>query len=73
MSGFDTCLIRSWGPSGEPVARLGTALLDELLDVTVERPALEQLQVEVGRTLENRVQPGLTGDDRKERYLHAVD
>ncbi len=55
------------------MARLGTALLDELLDVTVERPALEQLQVEVGRTLENRVQPGLTGDDRKERYLHAVD
>jgi hypothetical protein len=37
----------------------------ELLDVTVERPVLDQLQVEVGRTLEDRVQPGLTGDDRK--------
>ena len=35
----------------------------ELLDVTVERPVLDQLQVEVGRTLEDRVQPGLTGDD----------
>jgi hypothetical protein len=30
------------------------------LDVTVERPVLDQLQVEVGRTLEDRVEPGLT-------------
>ena len=45
----------------------------ELLDVTVERPVLDQLQVEVGRTLEDRVQPGLTGDDREERHLYAVD
>ena len=28
--------------------------VDELLDVTVERPVLDQLQVEVGRTLEDR-------------------
>src|SRR4051794_34443139 len=27
--------------------------VDELLDVTVERPVLEQLKVEVGRTLED--------------------
>ena len=47
--------------------------VDELLDVTVERPVLEQLQVEVGRTLEDRVQPGLTGDDREEGDLYAVD
>ena len=47
--------------------------VDELLDVTVERPVLDQLQVEVGRTLEDRVQPGLTGDDREERHLQAVD
>jgi hypothetical protein len=45
----------------------------ELLDVAVERPVLDQLQVEVGRTLEDRVQPGLTGDDREERHLQAVD
>jgi hypothetical protein len=45
--------------------------VDELLDATVECPALDQLQVEVGRTLEDRVQPGLTGDDREERHLHA--
>jgi hypothetical protein len=44
----------------------------ELLDVTVERPVLDQLQVEVGRTLEDWVQPGLTGDDREERHLQAV-
>ena len=37
--------------------------VDELLDVTVECPALDQLQVEVGRTLEDRVQPGLTQTD----------
>jgi hypothetical protein len=43
--------------------------VDELLDVAVERPALDQLEVEVGRTLEDRVQPGLTGDDGEERDL----
>src|SRR5919109_2151799 len=37
----------------------------ELLDVAVERPVLDQLQVEVGRTLEDRVQAGLTGNDGK--------
>src|SRR3981081_1356353 len=40
---------------------------------TVERPVLEQLQVEVGRTLEDRVQSGLTRDRREERHLYAVD
>jgi hypothetical protein len=47
--------------------------VDELLDVAVERPVLDQLQVEVGRILEDRFQPGLTGDDREERDLQAVD
>src|SRR5215211_4425714 len=45
----------------------------QFLDVAVERPGLDQFQVEVGRTLEDRVQPGLTGDDREERYLDPVD
>ena len=45
----------------------------ELLDVAVERPALDQLEVEVGRTLEDRVITGLTGDHREERHLDAVD
>jgi hypothetical protein len=31
--------------------------VDELLVVTVERPVLEQLQVEVGCTMEDRVEP----------------
>jgi hypothetical protein len=35
--------------------------VDELLDVTVERPVLDELQIEVGRTLQDRAQPGLTG------------
>jgi hypothetical protein len=39
--------------------------VDELLNVGVECPALDQLQVEVGRTVQDRVQPGLTGDDGK--------
>jgi hypothetical protein len=30
---------------------------DELLDVPVERSALDELQVEVGRTLEDRFRP----------------
>src|SRR4051812_14748646 len=47
--------------------------VDEFLDVTVERPALDQLEVEVGRTLENRGKPGLTSDHREERHLNAVD
>jgi hypothetical protein len=47
--------------------------VDELLDVAVECPGLEQLQVEVGRTFEDRVHSGLTGDDGEERHLHAVD
>jgi hypothetical protein len=47
--------------------------VDELLDVAVERPALDQLEVEVGRTLEDRAQSGLTGDHRQERHLDAVD
>ena len=47
--------------------------VDELLGVAVERPALEQLEVEVGRILEDRVQPGLAGDHGEERYLDPVD
>src|SRR6266498_3099992 len=41
--------------------------------MAVERPVLDQLEVEVGRTLEDRVQPGLTGDHGEERHLDAVD
>ena len=41
--------------------------------MAVERPAVDQLEVEVGRTLEDRVHPGLTGDHREERHLDAVD
>src|ERR671924_1897281 len=47
--------------------------VDELLDVAVERPALDQLEVEVSCTLEDRVHSGLTGDHREERHLDAVD
>src|SRR5262245_58452282 len=47
--------------------------VDELLDIAVERSALNQLEVEVGRTLEDRVITGLTGDDGEERHLDAVD
>jgi hypothetical protein len=47
--------------------------VDELLDVAVKRPALDQLEVQVGRTLEDRVITGLTGDHRETRHLEAVD
>ena len=47
--------------------------VDELLDVAVERPVLEQLEVEVGRTPEDRVRAGPAGDHREDRHLDAVD
>jgi hypothetical protein len=47
--------------------------VDELLRVTIERPVIDQLQIEVGGTLEYRVDPRLTGDDREDRHLHEVD
>ena len=47
--------------------------IDRPLDLPVERPVLDQFQVEVGRTLADRVQSRLTGDDREERRLHVVD
>jgi len=47
--------------------------VDEFLGVAVERSALDQLEVEVGRTLEDRVHSGLTGDHREERHLDAVN
>src|SRR6266508_2669599 len=47
--------------------------VDEFLDVIVEGSVLDQFQVEVSRTLEDRVQPGLTGDDGEERDLYVVD
>ena len=43
--------------------------VDELLDVAVERPALDQLEVEVGHTLEDWVPSGLTGDHGEERRV----
>ena len=48
-------------------------LVGELLDVAVERPALDQLEVEVGCTLKIGVISGLTGDDGEDRHLDAVD
>ncbi len=47
--------------------------VDELVGVTVEGPMSDQLKVEVCRTMEDQVGPGLTGDDRKECDLHEVD
>jgi hypothetical protein len=47
--------------------------VDELVGVTIERPVLEEFKVEIGRTLEDRVQPGLTGDDGKECHLYAIN
>ena len=46
--------------------------VDELLDVVVERAVLDQFQVEVGRTLEDRGQPGLTGDSREANVQRCI-
>src|SRR5688500_10518343 len=37
MPAFDPCLIRSLGPSGEPVVRLGAPLLDDYLEFLAGR------------------------------------
>src|SRR6266568_6638382 len=47
--------------------------VDELLGAAVERSALDQFEVEVGRALEDRVRSGLSGDHGEERHLEAVD
>src|SRR5829696_9530536 len=60
-------------PIGNPYGLMEGGSVDELLGVTVEGPVLDQLQVEVGRTLEDRVHSGLSGDDREDRHLDAVD
>src|SRR5262245_59153828 len=52
-------------PARQRISDVQGGPVDELLDVAVERPALDQLEVEVGRTVEDRVQPGLTGDHRE--------
>jgi hypothetical protein len=43
------------------------------LDAAGERPAVDQLKVEVGCTLEDRLASAVPGDHRKARHLHAVD
>src|SRR5579864_4023782 len=47
--------------------------VDELLGVAVERPALDQLEVEVVRTAEDRLFPGPAGDHGEDRHLDAVN
>src|SRR3954447_9480285 len=47
--------------------------VDELLDPAVEGLAFDQLEIEVGRVLEDRLHPGLAGDHREDRHLDAVD
>jgi hypothetical protein len=77
---FRIVLVRAAEPTstsqGNPLGSarsMEAGSINELLDAAVERPALQQLQVEIGSTLEDRFHPGLTGDDRKDRHLHAVD
>src|SRR5215218_5040201 len=56
-----------WHPrmQGRPV--------NELLDVPVERPTVDQLKIEVGRTNKDRVVTRLTGDHGKDGQLDSVD
>src|SRR5215211_8771533 len=75
---FSAAMIRTCGRRGDGLkvtldSDMQGGPVDELVDVAVERPAFNQLQVEVGRTPEDRVHPGLTGDHREECHLHAVD
>src|SRR5581483_3034305 len=47
--------------------------VNELLSVAVECPALDQLEVEVGRARENRFLPGPAGEHGEDRHLDEVD
>src|SRR4051812_20855122 len=47
--------------------------VDHFLDVAIERPALDQLEVEIGGAGEDRIQSGPAGDNRKQGHLHPVD
>ena len=38
--------------------------IDEFLRVTVERPILDQLEIKVGRVLEDRLLPRMTSNNR---------
>jgi pimeloyl-ACP methyl ester carboxylesterase len=51
----------------------GSGAIDEFLGVAIERPALEQLEVEVARAPENRAGPGPSRDDGEDGHLEAVD
>ena len=59
--------LRRWPPSGMQGGPVG-----EFLGVAVERPALDQLQVEVGRTAEDRLLSGLSGDHGAAAYLRTA-
>ena len=47
--------------------------VDEFLGVTVERLALDQFKIEIGRASEDRVGPGFAGDGREDRHVDKVD
>src|SRR5215203_594772 len=75
---FSAAMIRTRGRRGDGLkvaldSDMQGGPVNKLLDVAVERPALDHLQVEVGSTPEDRVHPGLTGDHGEECHLHAVD
>ena len=47
--------------------------VDEFLGVAIERPALDHLQVEVGRSLEDRLDSGFAGDDREDCHAYEIN
>src|SRR5829696_6069975 len=47
--------------------------VNELLDVPVERPTVDQLKIEVGRTKKDRIVTRPTGDHGKDGQLDSVD
>src|SRR3954469_3070674 len=59
-------------PRRGPISVQGRAV-GEFLGVAVERPVLDEFEIEVGCAAEDRVEAGLAGDDREERDLHLVD
>src|ERR1044071_3435602 len=69
------CLTRYGRARTNPYLSLGVqgGPVDEFLDAAVECAVLDQLEVEVGRALEDPIQSGRTGDHGEERDLDTVD
>src|SRR6266576_5962084 len=73
LPSFDCPQARTCAPGAWTDSNMQGRPIGELLDVAVERSTLDQLEVEVGRTLEDRIRSILARDHGEDAHLDAVD